>query len=821
MEPGQENITRLALKYLSRGLSIIPINSGDKTPLVERREYQRRLPTEEEVKQWFSKWPDAGIGIICGRVSGNLIVIDFNSREAYQKWYESLSDFFKNIIGHTWVVETEKGFHVYLRLKEAELLPGTKVELLPGLNLRAEGDYVVAPASIDPDRAQIITLNKREWELFKRLIGYNEPEPIAPLQAQESVIDAEVDLSKPLLSTAVDKSRTEQEAPTSPAAGQPQPTAVVQPPTQVSDDGGQAQAKKTDVKSGTPCVSLNIITTEGEVTATVCNDTLTLSLNNHIASGVVHNVEDICKEVGLGPKDALWVRLNLVRAGLLKNPPMPADLAWVFPQMMPEEVEKAILLIEPGDTGLTGLLDFALRKGIITVKEGENPDVKKLNGLSSEERAVSMLTLLIKEWKLARIIAVDHGLDGYEPFLILPGDDVLRSLDFLEVLLSRFFISILSRSTLIYVKNHASKFFAEKVTPEQLNPWDHIRVQNCVLDLKDLVCEPAGMSGYYFTGAAPVKVDPVVLDQIRRGEYDITQNPVYKFWRPRFADADWQYLCDSFGTWLAPFRFRHIAFLIGPRGSGKSTLLATLTRPVKPYVASVPLASLTGYTFGLQGLIGKWIDVVSERGVTVVRNIDLINRIVGEEDFIHVERKHKPAVMIRALKSILIAMNDPPMMSEVGGETFSAFLERLSVIKMQLPDGAQRIKGLADQISPEDAFYFLLWCRWQLEQNNWEIRRREEDEALDILSEASWPLREWWDDRVIESPDSRIKATALYEDYLEWCTNQGLKPIGRNDFYAYLAQKATKYERDKTVWFKGISLRTRKEDTSTVNSHLL
>src|SRR5258708_26397455 len=45
--------------YIRRGWSIIPIRTGDKRPLVRWHEFQHRRPSVEEVRAWFSDWPEA------------------------------------------------------------------------------------------------------------------------------------------------------------------------------------------------------------------------------------------------------------------------------------------------------------------------------------------------------------------------------------------------------------------------------------------------------------------------------------------------------------------------------------------------------------------------------------------------------------------------------------------------------------------------------------------------------------------------------------------------------------------------------------------
>ena len=72
----------LALNYLQRGWAVLPIEPGSKKPYVRWKPYQERLPTEEQVTRWFSEWPDAGIGLVLGPVSG-VLALDVDSEQAY------------------------------------------------------------------------------------------------------------------------------------------------------------------------------------------------------------------------------------------------------------------------------------------------------------------------------------------------------------------------------------------------------------------------------------------------------------------------------------------------------------------------------------------------------------------------------------------------------------------------------------------------------------------------------------------------------------------------------------------------------------------
>lgn len=133
-----------ALGYLAAGLSVVPIRAREKRPLLPWREYQARRPTRAELISWWKRWPDAGVGIVCGTVSG-LAVLDFDPRNG--DGFPALAP----RLPLTPSVETGGGgVHAYLSLPTGERL--TKIPgLLPGMDLQAEASYVIAPPSLHPN----------------------------------------------------------------------------------------------------------------------------------------------------------------------------------------------------------------------------------------------------------------------------------------------------------------------------------------------------------------------------------------------------------------------------------------------------------------------------------------------------------------------------------------------------------------------------------------------------------------------------------------------------------------------------------------------
>ena len=115
---------KTALNYLAAGLSVLPARKKEKCPVFKWKEYQEHVPTEHAVKTWFADDHDA-ICIVCGKVSGNLEVIDFdNHGELFPKWKEAIpTDLFGKLV----VERTPSGgYHVAYRCAN-EVSPNLKL----------------------------------------------------------------------------------------------------------------------------------------------------------------------------------------------------------------------------------------------------------------------------------------------------------------------------------------------------------------------------------------------------------------------------------------------------------------------------------------------------------------------------------------------------------------------------------------------------------------------------------------------------------------------------------------------------------------------
>ncbi|MCX5803457.1 MAG: bifunctional DNA primase/polymerase [Proteobacteria bacterium] len=128
-----------ALNYLARGFSVIPIRP-DKTPYIQWAEFQTRLPSTEEIKTWWQKWPDAMIGIVTGKLS-DLCAIDCDSEEGETAIEELLPDSIDIPTART----PGGGKHLYFKMPDEPI--GNNTGAIPGVDFRGEGGYIILPPS--------------------------------------------------------------------------------------------------------------------------------------------------------------------------------------------------------------------------------------------------------------------------------------------------------------------------------------------------------------------------------------------------------------------------------------------------------------------------------------------------------------------------------------------------------------------------------------------------------------------------------------------------------------------------------------------------
>jgi hypothetical protein len=172
MTPTPQTPLEAALDYYDRGLMPIPVHrviahregkpicscgardgcaSPGKHPTMAWSQFQKRRPPREEVAEWWSgDRARYGVGILTGSASGNIFVLDVDvgpgkdgddSLRALQLAHDDLPE--------TAEVKTGGGgLHLYFRAPPGvAVVRNSASKLGPGLDIRGEGGFVVAPPS--------------------------------------------------------------------------------------------------------------------------------------------------------------------------------------------------------------------------------------------------------------------------------------------------------------------------------------------------------------------------------------------------------------------------------------------------------------------------------------------------------------------------------------------------------------------------------------------------------------------------------------------------------------------------------------------------
>lgn len=145
-----------AIEYVRRGWAVIPIRKGSKLPLIASwKEFQNRMPTEEEIKSWWTSSPDANIALVCGKISG-VIVVDIDSKGKDTK------EITKGLELPPTLASRTGGGGKHLFYKWNKDLIGAKVGIFPNIDIRSDASYVVLPPSLHQSGNRYEWLNEGE-----------------------------------------------------------------------------------------------------------------------------------------------------------------------------------------------------------------------------------------------------------------------------------------------------------------------------------------------------------------------------------------------------------------------------------------------------------------------------------------------------------------------------------------------------------------------------------------------------------------------------------------------------------------------------------
>lgn len=140
----QNDLLEAALGYAAEGLRVFPAAPRGKKPLISG--WPSAATTDPDlIRAWWAQWPDANIGVVTGEGRYVLDVDDLASLAALEA---EIGQIPRDKVART----GGGGLHIWLAA-EGELRNSAS-KIGPGLDIRADGGFVVMPPSIHESGVQ-------------------------------------------------------------------------------------------------------------------------------------------------------------------------------------------------------------------------------------------------------------------------------------------------------------------------------------------------------------------------------------------------------------------------------------------------------------------------------------------------------------------------------------------------------------------------------------------------------------------------------------------------------------------------------------------
>lgn len=133
-----------ARAYAARGWHVFPIRPGSKEPLTAHG-FKDATTDPAQIATWWRRWPDANIGVTTG--ASGLLALDVDPRHGGDESLRDLEAQHGPLPSAPEVSTASGGRHIYFRAPANVEVRSSAGRLGPGLDVRAQGGYVVMPPS--------------------------------------------------------------------------------------------------------------------------------------------------------------------------------------------------------------------------------------------------------------------------------------------------------------------------------------------------------------------------------------------------------------------------------------------------------------------------------------------------------------------------------------------------------------------------------------------------------------------------------------------------------------------------------------------------
>jgi hypothetical protein len=138
-------MNRTAIALAQKGMAVFPCRPQDKRPATANG-FKDATTDLDIIRQWWRQEPQFNVAIATGAVSG-IFVVDIDSLDAEFELRRLEAE--HGGLPSTVEAITARGRHVYFRSPEIPVRNSAS-KIAPGIDVRGDGGYVLAPPSIHP-----------------------------------------------------------------------------------------------------------------------------------------------------------------------------------------------------------------------------------------------------------------------------------------------------------------------------------------------------------------------------------------------------------------------------------------------------------------------------------------------------------------------------------------------------------------------------------------------------------------------------------------------------------------------------------------------
>jgi P4 family phage/plasmid primase-like protien len=185
------------------------------------------------------------------------------------------------------------------------------------------------------------------------------------------------------------------------------------------------------------------------------------------------------------------------------------------------------------------------------------------------------------------------------------------------------------------------------------------------------------------------------------------------------------------------------------------------------------LGDLERSRFTLADLPGKTLVVASEQPSSYLASTNTLNAIISGEP-IQVERKYRDPFTVIPRAKVCWAMNELPRVADAN----SGLFRRVKVVTFPALAENERDPKIKRHIEQEGAGilnWALAGLRRLKERGHFKVPAGVEDATKQFQENNDVPAL-FVEDRCIRGADLKVQASQLYDEYKDWCIDNGHRP---------------------------------------------